>query len=162
MCSSDLGDGRLAVETLLKMPRYKHIFVVDDDIDVFSDSEVERAMCTRFRVGKDLIVESGHRTLTMDPTGDHGQQSVAGFDMTRDLNEPDDLERWPSFSPTLKAVRSVSSVRGALETGPKFFRDIMENLGTKDGRAIAVELGTLQDQGVVGRKPNGEWFLEKA
>ncbi len=154
------GDGRKAVEALLKMPRFKHVFVVDEDIDVFSDFEVERAMCTRFRAGKDLIIEHGHRTLTMDPTGDHGQQSVAGFDMTRDLTEPDDLERWASSTPHLKPTGSAKTVRAALEIGPKYFIGLMEALGTKDGRAIAVELGTLQDQGIVGRKHNGEWFLE--
>ncbi len=154
------GDGRKAVEALLKRPLVKHVFVVDEDIDVFSDGEVERAMCTRFRVGKDLIVEHGHRTLTMDPTSDHGEQSVAGFDMTRDLSEPDDLIHWSSYSPRISGGKKAASVREALESGPKFFMGLMDALGDKDGRAIAVELGTLQDQGIVGRKPNGEWFLE--
>ena len=46
------GEARLAISALHAIPRVKHIFIVDDDVDVFSDEQMEWAMATRFQGGK--------------------------------------------------------------------------------------------------------------
>jgi 2,5-furandicarboxylate decarboxylase 1 len=37
-------------------PLIKHVFVVDDDVDVFDDVEVIWCMCTRFQADRDLAI----------------------------------------------------------------------------------------------------------
>jgi hypothetical protein len=41
-----------------------------------------------------------------------------------------------------------------------FFSQIMEALGSKDGREVALELHALHEQGVLTRLPDGEWALK--
>lgn len=155
------GQAREAIKALFELRLLKHIFIVDHDIDVFSDADMERAMCTRFQVDRDIVVEAGHPTLTMDPTGDHGKQAVAGFDMTRDFTAPDIIENRESLTPRLKETKRYNSILEALASRPMFFVELMEALGTDDGRQLAVELGTLQEAGKAGRLPTSEWALEK-
>ena len=46
----------------------KHVFVVDDDIDVFSDAQMDWALATRFQADRDLVVASGFRAVPLDPS----------------------------------------------------------------------------------------------
>ena len=41
-----------------------------------------------------------------------------------------------------------------------FFSQIMEALGSKDGREIALDLHALYEQGVLTRLRDGEWALK--
>ena len=43
------GQARLAISALHAIPRVEHVFVVDDDVDVFSEEQMEWAMATRFQ-----------------------------------------------------------------------------------------------------------------
>src|SRR6266851_8185811 len=45
----------------------KHVFVVDDDIDVFSDEQIDWALATRFQADRDYVVASGFRCVPLDP-----------------------------------------------------------------------------------------------
>jgi UbiD family decarboxylase len=45
----------------------KHVFVVDDDIDVFSDEQIDWALATRFQADRDFVVASGFRCVPLDP-----------------------------------------------------------------------------------------------
>ena len=49
------GEARLAISAPFSIPRLKHVYVVDDDIDVFSDEQLEWVLATRFRVDRDLV-----------------------------------------------------------------------------------------------------------
>jgi 2,5-furandicarboxylate decarboxylase 1 len=51
-------------------------------------------------------------------------------------------------------------VRDALAAGPLYFMQIMEALGSKDGREVALQLDALAEEGRVGRTANGEWTLK--
>ena len=51
-------------------------------------------------------------------------------------------------------------VQQALESGPKYFIELMEGIGTDDGRALTLELDRLQRDGILGRGSNGEWLLK--
>ncbi len=46
----------------------KHVFVVDDDIDVFSDEQIDWALATRFQADRDFVVASGFRCVPLDPS----------------------------------------------------------------------------------------------
>jgi hypothetical protein len=38
---------------------------------------------------------------------------------------------------------------------------LLEALGSKDGREIALELGRLHGEGAIDRLENGEWMLKR-
>ena len=156
------GQARLAISALLAIPFIKHAFVVDDDVDVFCDEEVEWAMSTRFRADRDLIVAAGCPAIYMDPMAlEDGSMVKAGFDLTAPYGRRDTVERRVACAPhfTGEEVRA-GSVEQALESGPKYFMQIMEAVGSRDGREVALELERLREAGVVARLPtNGEWAL---
>jgi hypothetical protein len=62
----------------------------------------------------------------------------------------------------LKLEPRFQTVRQALETRPMLFLELMETLGTADGREITVEIDQLHQQGLINRGPNGEWCLKIA
>jgi len=156
------GESRAAIAALLKLPLLKHVFVVDDDIDIHSEEAMEWAFATRFRVDRDVMSESGHFALSMDPTGERGQMVKAGFDLTRRFDAPDIIENRESLTPHLKLQPRFQTVRQALETRPMYFIELMQSIGTTDGREIALELDQLHQQGMIGRGSGGEWRLKEA
>jgi len=52
-------------------------------------------------------------------------------------------------------------VRQALEAEPLFFTQLMEAVGSRDGREIALALDGLRAEGVLDRLSNGEWTVRK-
>src|SRR6185437_4435336 len=53
------GEAKSAIHTVLGSTSVKHMFVVDPDIDIFSDEQMEWALGTRFQGDRDLVVMSG-------------------------------------------------------------------------------------------------------
>lgn len=156
---TEAGQSRAAIAALLKLPLVKHIFVVDDDIDPRSDEAMEWALATRFRIDRDVVSETGHFTMSMDPTGEHGKMAKAGFDLTRPFGAPDIIENRESFTPHLAPRPRFQTVRQALENGPCHFIELMEAMASNDGREIALELDRLQTEGILDRAPGGAWRL---
>jgi len=82
------GDGKRAIEAAFAgHGSLKHVWVVDEDVDLHDPAQVEWAMATRFQADKDLVVMEGAAGSSLDPSGTHvaGQKSVttkAGFDCT--------------------------------------------------------------------------------
>jgi 2,5-furandicarboxylate decarboxylase 1 len=77
-------DGRKAIEAAFKgHTSMKHVFVVDDDINIHDPSDIEWAMATRFQADKNMITfrEKGS---SLDPSSDMDTQMTckAGFDLT--------------------------------------------------------------------------------
>lgn len=159
---SAAGQARDAIGILLKLPLLKHVFIVDDDIDVHDEDAMEGALATRFRIDRDVVTEAGHFAMSMDPTGEQGKMVKAGFDLTRPFGQPDRIENWPSRTPQLKPLPRFQTVRQALETKPMYFIELMDALGSNDGREIALELDRLQQEGGLERTANGEWRLMPA
>jgi UbiD family decarboxylase len=157
------GQARRAIAELFALPAVKHVTIVDDDIDVFSDAEVAWAQATRLRPDRDVVIESGFRTrlVVWDHTrAEDGTISKIGFDATAPFDAPDDIEHWRPVPPRLKERPApYASVREALQAGPKFFIRLMEAVGSSDGREVALELERLRRAGLVDRLPNGEWRL---
>lgn len=155
------GQSRAAIAAVMKLPLVKHVFVVDDDIDIHAEEDMEWAFATRFRADRDMIAEPGHFAMSMDPTGENGKMVKAGFDLTRPVGAPDIIENRLSKTPHLKLNPRFQTVQQALESGPKYFIELMEGLGTDDGRALVLELDRLLRDGMLGRGNSGEWVLTK-
>jgi len=77
-------DGRKAIEAAFKGHKsMKHVFVVDDDMNIHDPTDIEWAMATRFQADKNMITfwEKGS---SLDPSSDMDTQMTckAGFDLT--------------------------------------------------------------------------------
>src|SRR5215475_12488967 len=131
----------------------KNVFVVDPDIDIFSDEQMEWALATRFQPHRDLVIERGFRTLPLDPSlGDATTGAKAGYDLTLALGRARALESEIPQPPSFEGAR-FPSVEAALRDGPKFFADLMAALGSDDGREIVLVLAEFRRQGRLERDP---------
>lgn len=65
----------------------KHVFVVDEDINIYDPLEVEWAMATRFQADRDLVLVGRESGSSLDPSADAGSHltAKAGFDLTKPL-----------------------------------------------------------------------------
>lgn len=155
------GQARRVISALFAIPYIKHIFVTDDDVDVFSDEDVEWAMATRFHAERDMVVEGGFPAFYMEPLPDPGGTvTKAGFDLTEPYGREDTIDNWIAVAPRLEPAPRFQTVRQALESGPLFFSQIMDSMGSDDGREISMELHELREEGVLDRLENGEWTLK--
>ena len=156
------GQARLAISALFSIARLKHAFVVDEDIDLFSDEQMEWAMYTRFRADRDLVRADGFPGYYNEPTaGSENTVAKLGFDMTAPYGQPDTLEnrrpRVPEFKTGPARSRNVAE---ALKAGPLYFMQVMESLGSGDGREVALALENLRVQGALDRDEDGRYFMK--
>ena len=152
---------RAAMEAVFQVKGVKHIVIVDDDIDVFDDDAVTWAMSTRFNADQDLYIPSKrHEPFYADPkVGEDGLVSKVGFDLTDPTSTSAHVKFTRPRPPVIAAASSNASVRQALETGPRYFADILAAVGSRDGREVAIELDQLREAGVLTRLDNGEYAL---
>jgi UbiD family decarboxylase len=155
------GEARAVISALFALVQVKHAFVVDDDVDVFSNEEMEWAMSARFRADRDLVHASGLPGFYADPNVDENRTvAKLGFDLTRPFGQPDTIENRRAFARRIgDAPPRHQTVRQALEGGPKYFAELMDLLGSKDGREVALALDGLREQGVLARLDDGQWKL---
>ena len=66
----------------------KHVFVVDEDIDLAEPADVEWAMATRFQGERALMVLEGQKGSSLDPSSDMATKRTTkvGFDLTAPLS----------------------------------------------------------------------------
>jgi len=137
----------------------KHVIVVDDDIDVFSDEQVDWALATRFQADRDLVVASGFRCVPLDPSLAGSRTGAkAGFDCTKPFGRADAFEFTVPQAPRLPE-RPRRSVEATLAEGPATYLDLMAALGTRDGREILATLDRLYSEGRLGRLEDGRYRL---
>jgi len=77
-------DGRKAIEAAFKGHKsLKHVWVVDDDIDIHNPNEVEWAMATRFQGDRDIVTKK-EKGSSLDPSSDLETRETTkmGFDLT--------------------------------------------------------------------------------
>jgi UbiD family decarboxylase len=77
-------DGKKAIEAAFRGHRsLKHVWVVDDDIDIHNPHEVEWAMATRFQGDKDTVMKREPGS-SLDPSSDLETRMTTkiGFDLT--------------------------------------------------------------------------------
>jgi UbiD family decarboxylase len=65
----------------------KHIYVVDEDIDIYDPLSVEWAMATRFQADRDMVMLGRERGSSLDPSATPGTYETCkvGFDLTAAL-----------------------------------------------------------------------------
>ncbi len=82
------GDAKIAIMAAFAAhPSLKHVVIVDEDIDPENPQEVEWAIATRFQADRDLVVISGARGSTLDPSSQDGKTAKMGLDATAPLEE---------------------------------------------------------------------------
>ncbi len=62
----------------------KHVFVVDEDIDIHNPYEIEWAMATRFQGDKDMVIKPREKGSSLDPSSNLETRETCkiGFDLT--------------------------------------------------------------------------------
>ncbi|MGB6752829.1 MAG: UbiD family decarboxylase domain-containing protein, partial [Xanthobacteraceae bacterium] len=156
------GEARNAVSACMgALANCKNVYVVDPDVDIFSDEQMDWAMATRFQPDRDLIVMSGMRTLPLDPSlpPETRVGAKAGYDLTWPFGQGDRLEVRVPAPPTFVGKR-FASVEAALADGPKFFEELMAAVGSRDGREVVRVLGSLRSKVVLDRDREGRYFIK--
>jgi len=84
------GEAKHVIPIVLGVDHYlKLVVVVDDDIDVFDESDVMWAVATRMQADRDLVVIGGSLGALLDPSADErGVTAKLGIDATRPFGEP--------------------------------------------------------------------------
>ena len=153
------GEARNAIAAVMgSLANSKHVFVVDPDIDIFDDAQMDWALATRFQADRDLVVESGFRTLPLDPSLD-GKRigSKAGFDLTLPPGERVLAHTVPKSS--ISGDKTHDDVASALAEGAKSFGALMVAVGSRDGREIVRALDGLRLEGRLDRVEDGLYAL---
>ena len=137
----------------------KHVFVMDDDIDIFSNDQFDWALSTRFQADRDIVVMSGARAYPLDPSLQGSRTGAkAGFDLTVPHGVDRGLDYTVADPPDLKRGGN-SSVSEALKDRPMRFGEVMEATGSRDGREVIVEFEMLRETGKLSRLDDGSYTL---
>ncbi|HEQ79121.1 MAG TPA: UbiD family decarboxylase [Euryarchaeota archaeon] len=83
-------EGKCDVEKVIEAsfqghPSLKHVWVVDEDVNIFDPTSIEWAMATRFQGGRDFYLYKNRPGSSLDPSAKEGEKSTtdkAGFDAT--------------------------------------------------------------------------------
>ena len=156
------GEARNAIAAAFgSLANAKNVFVVDDDIDVFSDSQIDWALATRFQPERDLVIEGGFRSLPLDPSLGGGRTgSKAGYDLTRPFGGPPPLYYTVPRAPGADdGAGAFETVEAALADGPKPFGALVAALGSRDGREVTLALDGLRKSGRLARREDGAYAL---
>jgi UbiD family decarboxylase len=158
------GEARSAIAALFGgIMRLKHVYVFDEDIDIHDDRQVEWALGTRFQADQDLVVLEGMLGMTMDPSL-NGRRTGAksGFDCTKPFGRDGQIPLTRSAAKIFKGPARYQTVEQALSSAPMFYADIVEALGSQDGREVACALDELRQSGRLGRDRDGRYHLGEA
>ncbi len=161
MRQRSFGEARLVIAALFGgIARLKHVFVFDEDIDIRNDLQVEWALGTRFQADQDLVVLTGIPGMSMDPSL-QGRRTGAktGFDCTRPFGRSGEIPLTRSAAKVFKGPARFQNIEQALSTAPMFYADLVESIGSDDGREIACGLDELRQNGRLGRDRDGRYHL---
>jgi len=82
------GDGKEAIEgAFIGHTSCKHVFIVDNDINIYDPLSVEWAMATRFQGDSRMIIKDKEPGSSLDPSAEPGTKMTTkiGFDLTKPL-----------------------------------------------------------------------------
>ncbi len=84
------GEAKHAIPIVLGVDHYlKLVVIVDDDIDVYDESDVLWALATRMQADRDLVVTAGSLGAILDPSASaDGVTAKLGIDATRPFGAP--------------------------------------------------------------------------
>jgi 2,5-furandicarboxylate decarboxylase 1 len=155
------GEARKAITALFDAIRpLKHIYVFDDDIDIHDHHQVEWALGTRFQADRDLAIRTGMMGMTMDPSLE-GRRTGAksGFDATRPFGRESEIPLTRCAAKKFDRLARFQTVEQALAATPKFYAELIDGMGSEDGREIACALDDLRQAGRLGRDRDGRYHL---
>jgi 2,5-furandicarboxylate decarboxylase 1 len=155
------GEARNAIAACFgALVNVKNVFVVDPDVDIFSDEQMDWALGTRFQPDRDLMVVEGMRTLPLDPSLVNSRVGAkAGFDLTWPFGGAARIETQVPEPPRFQGSR-FPSVEAALAHGPKLFEELMTAVGSRDGREIVLALEPLRASGALDRDADGRYLIK--
>jgi UbiD family decarboxylase len=155
------GEARLAISALFGgIMRLKHVYVFDEDIDIHDDRQVEWALGTRFQADQDLVILQGIMGMTMDPSLNGRRTGAkAGFDVTKPFGRGHEIPLTRCAAKVFDRPARFQTVEDALGSGPMFYADIVEGVGSDDGREVACALDALRQAGRLGRDRDGRYHL---
>ena len=139
---SFFGEARNAIAALFGGIRpLKHIWVFDEDINIRDERQVEWAFGTRFQADQDIVMLTGIMAMTMDPSLQGRRTGAkAGFDCTKPFGRDGDIPLTRSAARVFAGSARFQTVEQALESGPSFYADLVEAIGSDDGRDVACAL----------------------
>ena len=156
------GESRNAIAAVFcSAADVKHVFLVDEDIDVFSDEQIDWAFATRFQADRDIVSASGFRAVPLDPSlaGSRTGAKV-GFDCTKPFGKANAFE-FETPEPPQLPTRERRSVEDTPAAGPATYLDLMAASGTRDGREIIRVFDKLYSEGRLGRTDDGRYVLRE-
>jgi UbiD family decarboxylase len=105
----------------------KNVFVIDDDIDIWSNEDIIWAFATRFQANKDLALVPNVSGVRLDPSEPHGGEEGISCKMIMDCTEPFP----PMHAPYMRGVaRPTAETMEAVEKNwDEYFKD---QLSAKD------------------------------
>src|SRR5262245_3160018 len=158
------GEAKAAIAALFGgIMRLKHVYVFDEDIDIHNDRQVDWAMGTRFQADQDLMVLQGMLGMTMDPSLNGRRTGAkAGFDCTKPFGRESEIPLTRSTAKVFSGPARFQTVEQALASAPMFYADIVEAIGSDDGREIACALDELRRAGRLGRDRDGRYHLVRS
>ena len=69
----------------------------------------------------------------------------------------------PAGAPVINGDARYQTVRQTLqEASPLFFAEIMQAVGSRDGREVSVQLTELRQDGILMRNSDGQYLLGKS
>src|SRR5215471_6324146 len=158
------GEARAAIAALFGgIMRLKHVYVFDEDIDIRDAGQVEWALGTRFQADQDLVVLQGMLGMTMDPSL-NGRRTGAksGFDCTKPFGRDGQIPLTRCAAKAFQGRARYQNVEQALAALPMFYADIIEAIGSHDGREVACALDELRQAGRLSRDRDGRYYLAMA
>jgi UbiD family decarboxylase len=155
------GEARNAIAAAFaSLANIKNVFVVDPDVDIFSDQQMDWALATRFQPSRDLVIDEGFRALPLDPSlGPDKLGSKAGFDLTWPFGTGGAFDRQVPAPPKHDGQR-FASIEAALQDGPKLFMALMDAVGSRDGRETVRALEEMRLAGRLDRDAEGRYRLK--
>ncbi|GAF83715.1 unnamed protein product [marine sediment metagenome] len=83
----------------------KHVWVYDDDIDIYNEQDREWALATRFQGDEDMLIKDREPGSSLDPSAEPGTKLTTkiGFDVTKPLvarGKSFDRAEFPKMDPS--------------------------------------------------------------
>jgi UbiD family decarboxylase len=155
------GEARNAIAAVFgSKADVKHVFVTDEDVDIYSDEQFDWALATRFQADRDLMVVGGLRAIPLDPSLNGARSGAkAGFDLTMPRDPRSGKGLTIPEAPVL-VRRGSDSVAAIFARGPQTFLDVMAAGGFDDERMTVLALEPWLDTGRLERCPDGRYQLK--
>ena len=156
------GDVKKVISALINnMFVTKHVFVVDEDINIRDENHWEWALVSRLQADRDIFTFPERPGMPMDPSLNAGKVGTkAGFDLTLPIKRRGELMLTVATAPKIKSSKRFKSAREAIsEGGAMFLSDIIAAVGSKDGREVIMELDEIRQDGKLMRDKDGRYLI---